>query len=141
MLHVLGRVIIVPFGFLLGSLAAVAVLFTLGLEIFTRNLAVQDASPDKIEVILDLGFGLFNVLAAATIVPAVLVVLVGEIGRVRSLLYYVVGGGLALALLPLLARAGPAADATALPLRVWTVSATAGFAGGLVYWLVAGRTA
>ena len=141
MLHVLGRVIVVPLGFLLGCLATIAVLLTLGLEIFTRGLAVGDAGQEKIEVVLDLGLGLFNVLAAATIVPALLVVIVGEIGRIRSVLYYVVGGGLAVALLPLLARVAPAQGGTALPLRVWTVAATAGFAGGLVYWLIAGRSA
>ena len=41
-----------------------------------------------------------------TVIPALLVVFIGEIARIRSALYYVVGGGLALAAVPLLARYG-----------------------------------
>jgi hypothetical protein len=49
------------------------------------------------------------------------------------------GGGAASAAIPLLARldvAGTLPQAT-----VWQLFATAGFAAGLVYWLLAGRNA
>jgi hypothetical protein len=52
-----------------------------------------------------------------------------------------VGGGLSLGVLPLLARL-QIPDLSAMPpAALWQVLATAGFAGGLVYWLLAGRTA
>ena len=64
------------------------------------------------------------------------------VARIRSLIYYVVGGGLALAAVPLLARYGQGGTAMPDPDQlVWQVFATAGFAGGFVYWLLAGRNA
>jgi hypothetical protein len=59
------------------------------------------------------------------------------------LLYYVAAGGLSLAAMPLLAHFGPggAGIGGAPDQVVWQVFATAGFAGGFVYWLVAGRNA
>ena len=53
-----------------------------------------------------------------------------------------VGGGLALAAVPLVARYGQGGSAMPDPDQlVWQVFATAGFAGGFVYWLLAGRNA
>lgn len=141
MLRTLGRIVMVSLGFLLAAISALAVLVTLGLEITTHTLSAASSDPDRIEVLLDLGAGVLRALSAATIVPALLVVIVGEVARIRSALYYVLGGGLALGLLPLLARVGTTSETGSLPVRVWTVTATAGFAGGLVYWLIAGRRA
>ncbi|MBJ7019351.1 hypothetical protein, partial [Vibrio cholerae] len=62
------------------------------------------------------------------------------VARIRSWLYYMVGGGVALAIIPLLARVDPGTMTYALP-ALWHVFATAGSAGGLVYWLPAGRNA
>jgi hypothetical protein len=76
-----------------------------------------------------------------TILPALLLVIVGEAGRIRSAIYYIVGGGIALALVPLLTRMGQPATALDVSPVVWQVLATAGFAGGFIYWLLAGRTA
>jgi hypothetical protein len=73
-------------------------------------------------------------------IPALVVVILGEVARIRSLIYYVVGGGAALAAMPLLARLGEAS--LGVPGGVlWQVFATAGFAAGFVYWLIAGRNA
>lgn len=143
MLHVLGRIIMVPLGFLIAVAVAVAVLLTLGLEVTTQMLARQTSNTDRIEVLVGMGLDILQVFAAATILPALLVVIVGEVARIRSLLYYVLGGGLALSMFPLLARVAPALaePGSSLPVRVWAVLATAGFAGGLVYWLIAGRRA
>jgi hypothetical protein len=69
------------------------------------------------------------------------VVFVGEIARIRSALYYVAGGGAALAAIPLLARIGQSGSFALADQIVWQVFATAGFAGGFVYWLIAGRNA
>jgi hypothetical protein len=43
--------------------------------------------------------------------------------------------------IPLLARLGQQPDQASAATALWQVFATAGFAGGLVYWLLAGRRA
>lgn len=140
-LRMLGRVVMVPLGLLLASMTALGVMFTLGLELATHTLASYPDNLDKFEVLLELGLGLLSFAAVASIIPSLLVIVVGEIAGIRSALYYIVGGGIAVALLPLLARVATAEAGGAVPARVWTALATAGFAGGLVYWLVAGRRA
>ncbi len=141
MMRALGRLILVPLGLLLGALAALGVLLTLGLEATTHAVSSVGDNVDQILVLMDLGFGVISVVAAASIVPALLVVIVGEIGRIRSALYYVLGGGIAMAVIPALAQIGGGAPIATGNARLWTIFATAGFAGGLVYWLVAGRRA
>jgi hypothetical protein len=76
-----------------------------------------------------------------TLIPALLVVIVGEIARIRSAIYYVAAGGLALAAMPMLARMTESGNVVVPETTVWQVFATAGFAGGFVYWLIAGRNA
>jgi hypothetical protein len=136
-----GRIIVVTFAFLLATLAVVFVLVTLGLERVTGELHRLGADGDFVSSsfsLMDQGLAL---LAGLSIIPALLVILVGEIGRIRSLLYYVAGGGAALAALPLLARLQQSGVFVVPEQTVWQVFATAGFAGGFVYWLIAGRNA
>jgi hypothetical protein len=47
----------------------------------------------------------------------------------------------ALAVVPLMARLGQPLSVLDLSPGVWQVLATAGFAGGFIYWLLAGRNA
>ena len=143
MLHIMGRIIIVPIGFLLAVAVTIAVLLTLGLEVTTQTLARKSSDADRIEVLVGMGLDILHIFAATTVLPALLVVIVGEVARIRSMLYYVLGGGLAIAVFPLLARLGPTLSEAGgpLPVRAWAVLSTAGFAGGLAYWLVAGRRA
>lgn len=136
----LGRMIVIPLGFVLGAFAAVFVLVTLGLERLTQVLHVD--SPDgAVETVFDVVLQAHLLLAGITVVPAILLVVVGEVARIRSALYYILGGGLALAAVPLLARIGTTGAGDAPAAIVWQVFATAGFAAGAVYWLVAGRRA
>ena len=80
-------------------------------------------------------------LAGLSILPALLVIFVGEIARIRSAVFYVAGGGAALAAVPLLARVQQSGTLVLPEHAVWQVFATAGFVGGFVYWLIAGRNA
>jgi hypothetical protein len=137
----LGRLIMIPLGLLLGAITAGAVLLTLGLEVTTHTLSASPDDFSRLEVLLDMSFGALSVAAASSILPALLVIVVGEIARIRSALFYVLGGGISLALLPLIARIGTDEPIIGMWPRVWTVLATAGFAGGFVYWLIAGRRA
>jgi hypothetical protein len=133
--------IVVPFAMLLAAIASLFVFTTLGLERVTTFLhmnPVEIENPDQVFAVMDQGLIL---VASVTLIPALLLVIVGEIARIRSIIYYVAGGGLALAAIPLLARYGQAGAATAPEAIVWQIFATAGFAGGFVYWLIAGRNA
>lgn len=140
-LRTLGRLVLVPFAFVIGAGVAAFILVTLGLEHLTRALHDQKADLGTLEVLFELVSKGGMLASGATLLPALAIVLVGEVSRIRSWLYYMLGGGAALAVIPLFAN-GPVLDpANAPPALVWQVMATAGFAGGLVYWLMAGRTA
>jgi len=137
----IGRLLAILAGVLLGALAAAFILVTLGLERVTR--AVHGLDTDA--VVVDFGFNVLEggalLFAGASILPALAVLVAGEVARIRSIVYYVAGGGLALGVIPLLARTDAGTGAAALSSPVWQVLATAGFAGGFVYWLIAGRRA
>ena len=65
----------------------------------------------------------------------------GEALRIRSWMYYVLAGGAAIAAIPVLA-APRSGELPPLPAgQYMTIFAAAGFVGGFVYWLLAGRNA
>lgn len=77
---------------------------------------------------------------ALTALPAFAAAVIGEVLHLRSWMYYVLAGGAALAAIPVLT--GAAAGTQTLPASEYmTIFATAGFAGGLIYWILAGRGA
>lgn len=138
----LGRMIVVPVAFLIAMSATFLVLLSLGYERIV-HATVGTSGFDGLEAILDMiGHGAL-IASSLTILPALALVVIGEVARIRSALYYVLGGGAAMAAIPLLARFGQQATAGAADPSsgLWQVFATAGFAGGLVYWLLAGRNA
>jgi hypothetical protein len=141
MLRALGRIILLPIAFVLAALVTLYVILSLGQEKLVQ--AATGRGPD--DATIGAGFDLLKLAASfasvQALVPALLLVIVGEVARVRSALYYVIGGGAALAIVPLLSRLDQPMSALALSPVVWQVLATAGFAGGFVYWLLAGRNA
>jgi hypothetical protein len=137
-----GRMIVVPLAFLISAGFALFVLLSLGLERATQVVHAQ--ARDDVDVMF--GFvRLFRdgvvLTSGLSIVPALLVVIFGEVARIRSALYYIIGGGVALAAVPLLAYLNPLPGVLLPAPTVWPVFATAGFAGGFLYWLMAGRRA
>lgn len=138
-LKTIGRLIWVPIAFLIAACAAMFVLVTLGLETFTHAIHRLDEA-DTVTAAFDVAWQGTIIASGATLIPALLVVIIGEVARIRSWLYYLVGGGVSLAIIPLLARVDPGTMTYSLP-ALWHVFATAGFAGGFVYWLLAGRNA
>ena len=141
MARAIGRIILVPIAFVLAALVTLFVIVSLGQERVVEALSAR--RPEELPVgaafdLLGLGLSLFSVY---TLLPALLVVIVGEVGRLRSALYYVAAGGAALAVVPFLTRLDQPARALELAPAVWQVLATAGFAGGFVYWVLAGRNA
>lgn len=137
----IGRLLWVPVAFLLALLLTGLVLVTLGLERITQAVEGRWQDSDSISGLFELLLQGQMLASGLTLVPALAVVMVGEIARIRSSLYYILGGGLAVAAVPLLARFGEAGAVTMTAAPVWQVLATAGFAGGWLYWLLAGRRA
>jgi len=139
---ILVRGLVLLFAFFVAMFVTVATLFVMGA--FWTGKALREAAQGDplLEVMADpLGIIFFAglVTPALTALPAVIAAVVGEVFGLRSFLYYVVAGGLALAAIPVLAASGgettvPAAD-------YMTIFASAGFAGGAIYWLIAGRNA
>lgn len=138
-LRTIGRLILIPIAFLIAAALSIFVLVTLGLEHITRVLHSREGV-EVAESVFDLAWQGTLLATGVSLIPAVLVVIVGEVARIRSWLYYMMGGGVALAAVPFLARLDMA-EAGMATSTIWQVFATAGFVGGLTYWLLAGRSA
>jgi hypothetical protein len=138
-MRLLGRLIVVPLGFILAGIAAALVLVGIAQEKIT--VAARDVGGEQVwgylEPLLKLAVSLFSV---QTVLLPLLLITAGEIGRIRHMAYYVAGMGITFALIPVMAKL-TAEDGIGSLTAIWPMFATAGFAGGLVYWLVAGRRA
>lgn len=137
----LWRIIVVSFGLLVAAVVTGLVLVTLGVERATQVVQGRDVLGNSLDGVADLMQSTARLLSAMTIIPALALVVIGEIVRIRSALYYVIGGGAAMVAIPLIARLGQVTAGAMPALMVWQVFATAGFAGGYIYWLLAGRRA
>jgi hypothetical protein len=120
--------ILVPAGYVLAVIAASAVMIvgTFG-----------PVGPDAYDFTIPLIFATGTV-GAASFAPAAVAILLSEIFALRSIFYFLaVGGTLGLVLDQLLDFHASAA----LLDRAHVLFPAAGFIGGIVYWLVAGRLA
>lgn len=135
--------VILAFG--LAVFAALAVLFALG-AIWVGD-ELRAAAPH--DPMLHHGaapiFGMVlfagTVMPALTSLPALIAVVAGEVLKVRSWMYYVLAGGVSLAAVPLLVSAGDSDLPALASSQYMAIFLTAGFVGGFVYWLLAGRNA
>lgn len=144
MVRSIGRIVWVVIAFVLAVAAGLAVLGLVGLERMTAAMQGQPQEAGDLGLWLDLAnavWGLGQWGAALSIVPALLAVLIGEIARIRSLVYWVAAGGLAAVAVPVLSglAASPAAELALPATTLLQILATAGFAAGVVYWALAGR--
>ena len=137
----LGRLILIPIATLLAAMAVLAVLVTLGLERFTHATFGRELDPENLSKIFDWVMTGLQWASVVAVLPALAVLFIGEVARIQSWLYYVIGGGVALASIPLFTALNQGVVAAVPLAALWQVLATAGFAGGFVYWLVAGRNA
>ena len=141
MLRALGRIILLPIAFVLATAVTLFVIFSLGQERAVQAIAGRSSDEVPIGALVDLARLAVRLASVYTLLPALLLVIVGEVARIRTSLYYIIGGGVALAVVPLLTRIGQPMTVLELSPVVWQVLATAGFAGGFTYWLLAGRNA
>jgi len=138
------RMLWVVVAFCLAVAVALAVLFALG-AMWTGD-ALRAAAPN--DPLLRDGAPIFGmVLFAGTVtpalnaLPALIGVAAGEVLRIRSWMYYVLAGGASLAAIPILAAPDPADLPRIIASPYMTIFAAAGFAGGFIYWLLAGARA
>ncbi len=142
-LKVIGRLFLVCFGFALALLVGFLTLAYLGGQLMASSLAQEygsDVPGGALDVIGYVGF-LMELFPAMTLLPVLLVVAIGEVGRLRSWMYYVLAGGAASLMVPLLYVLSYAQERDLPSSSFLLIFATAGFFGGGVYWLLAGRKA
>jgi hypothetical protein len=140
-MRAIGRIIWLPFAFLLALLATLFVVVTLGHELVIHGTVGRQPDEAVIYAALDLVRLVLSFASGVSLLPALLLVIAGEAARIRGLLYYVVGGGAALAVVPLLWRMSAPSGTLDVSTSAFQVLAIGGFAGGFVYWLLAGRNA
>jgi hypothetical protein len=138
------RMLWVMTALLVAVAAALALLFALGAMWVGDELkaaAPHDPMLHKGAPIFGIVLFAKTVTPALTVLPALVAVVIGEVLRVRSWIYYVLAGGAALAVVPLLAAPQGADVAAIVSSHYMTIFAAAGFAGGFIYWLLAGARA
>ena len=140
-MRALGRILLLPIAFVLASLATLFVILTLGHERIIQGVVARRPDEATIDAMFDLLRLGLSFASAQSLLPALLVVIGGEVARIRNVLYYVVGGGVALVAVPLLSRLSQPISALDVSTAAFQVLAVGGFAGGFVYWLLAGRNA
>ncbi|MDA7946512.1 MAG: hypothetical protein MPJ78_03455 [Hyphomicrobiaceae bacterium] len=132
----------VAIAFLVSTTIALIVLFSLGIFWLGDEFRAAAGSNEIVWHGADVFAAYFFAAAvgpALTALPGFLAVVVGEIMRIRSALYYTLTGGAAVAVIPLLARS--AEGAAGVPSSYMSIFAAAGFVGGFTYWALAGARA
>jgi hypothetical protein len=141
-LRILWRLILDSVGIFLATVAAAATVYFGLQQLYALPSPPPQGTPDAI---LDAGLYIFAAMLAIgqfSWLIATAAIVVAEIAAIRTWLYYVGMGALSAAYALSTLASGPADPATAdLALRDSFIFIAAGLAGGLVYWLVAGRSA
>ena len=136
---VIGRIMMVVVGYVLACVAASIVLTIGTLTPEWDDLASLGLQSAAIWSVVAVGA---VVIATLAMLPALLVIALAEGFAWRSILVYAaLGGVLGLALRYGLDFAGYVGEPDSILAREREVTAAAGIAGGLVYWLFAGRRA
>jgi hypothetical protein len=135
----LHRIIAVVGGFFLSILSGAFVLF--GLSGYYLAFHLNSDGAYSLSQYIDNALTILSAFTAPiTLIPAVIIVVAGELAHIRSMLYYIVAGGAAAVVMPLVVTP-PDGPSGAYSGAYFSVVATSGFAAGFVYWLVAGRRA
>ncbi len=140
-LKTIGRLIWLPFAVLIAGIVSIFILVTLGQERLAHILSANGEELADLAVLARLAVDGLALAAGLTLIPALIFIIIAEVARIRAALYYILAGGAALLAIPILARFGQTSEFAAPSPEIWQVFAAAGFAGGFVYWLIAGRYA
>ncbi len=140
------RILAVGFGFVLAAIAGAITLFFLGARwAATEATTFTPQTADDMSRVVNEGLGVIafflTIAPVVTLLPGVAAAVVGEVARIRSMFYYVLAGGAAAALMPLIATRPETVESSTYSAPYFAIIATAGFAAGFIYWLIAGRNA
>lgn len=153
--HIFGRLFAIVFGYCLACVAASYFLaFTVpgwapdvwfadrwhaGFDVFFYEFDTSGEAAGAADFVGRIVLGAFgaSVIGGLAFVPAGLAILAAETLRLRSILYHLLAGGL-IALALVAATWIPEAGPVSMP-PDWNLFLAAGFVGGFVYWLIAGR--
>jgi hypothetical protein len=136
----IGRLFVIAFAFLAASLMAGIVVV---IAVMFPGVGDLDASPVE-QGVFDLLIGLsFIFISGFALLPAVIIALITEAFSIRSVLAYAVGGGVVgaacyLSLIQFDTDTWRFEDIVQRHLEIMT---GAGIVAGLVYWMIAGRSA
>jgi hypothetical protein len=136
----IGRLIVIFFGFLAACLVAGMIVVVAVLFPEFSNIGEVPVDPGALNIII--GFG-FIFISGFALVPAMVVVLITEAFYIRGALTYAIGGGVAglacyLGLIPF----DPATlQFDGIVRRHLEIMTGAGIVAGVVYWMIAGRNA
>ncbi len=138
------RMLWVVTAFCIAAAASLAVLFALGAlwagsEL--RSAAPQDPMLQHAAPLFGMVLFAGTVAPALNALPALVAVVAGEVLRLRSWMYYVLAGGASLAAIPILTAQDRTDLSAIVASHYMPIFAAAGFAGGFIYWLLAGRQA
>lgn len=148
-IRIFGRLIKIAVGFMAACYAA-SLLLVVGANAWRIEFSnytgwdfyggYSGAQDDTIGFIASMVFAVFatSFIGATALVPAGLAIVLAETRRLTGLVYHILAGGIT-ALAILVGTWIPAPGERGLPAD-WNLFLAAGFAGGFVYWLIAGRT-
>ena len=139
---VIGRLIVISLAFFIACIVAMGVIALGVWQSVDLGAAAPDIDPLAwfFNVVLVASFTVM-LIGTLTVAPAAVAMVIAEIFTIRSWIYHTAAGA-AVAALPLVMQTRAAAgspeahDSFAIMLYL-----AAGLAGGLVYWLLAGRSA
>jgi phosphotransferase system glucose/maltose/N-acetylglucosamine-specific IIC component len=136
----IGRLFVILFAFLAACL--VAGMIVVGAVLYPEFSDLGNGPIDQNALNIVLGFG-FIFISGFALLPALIVVLITEAFHVRGALTYAVGGALvgAACYLGLVPFDPNTLQFDGIVRRHLEIMTGAGIVAGLVYWLIAGRTA
>jgi hypothetical protein len=138
-MSLLGRIIVIIFGLIVASIAAGVVL---AIGIVAPDWANMDSDPVERVSFFVVSFFATSFFGVVAVGPAFVLIVLGEVLRTRSFIYYGIAGALVGLASYFGSNISMLLDNTtdvppvehALPL-----AAAAGIIGGVAYWLIAGR--
>ena len=136
----IGRLFVILFGFLAACLVAGTIVVGAVLYPELSDFGTGAIDPDALNVVL--GFG-FIFVSGFALLPAMIVAAVTEAFSIRGALTYAVGGGLVglLCYLALVPFDPETLRFEGIVRRHLEIMTGAGIVAGVVYWMIAGRTA
>jgi hypothetical protein len=136
----IGRLFVIFFAFLFACLAAGIIVVGAVLYPEFSDLGTGPIDQSAINVVL--GFG-FIFISGFALLPALIVVLITEAFYIRGVLTYAIGGALvgAACYLGLIPFDPDTLQFNGIVRRHLEIMTGAGIVAGLVYWMIAGRTA